>query len=208
MQKFNKEAIYIPNIVDTNLFTYSPLNSNQKDSMFRFVSIGTLIQRKRMDLTIEAFVRAFGQNKSVTLTIFGEGPERNKLESLIRKHEIGDRVILKGLQSREMISEYFKVSDCFVLPSQAETFGVVYIEALASGIPVIATKCGGPDSLINDGNGIIIPVDDREALVNAMKDMYKHINKYDKELISRKTTEQFSPKSVANSLTEVYKDLI
>jgi glycosyltransferase involved in cell wall biosynthesis len=205
-RRFNKEAIYIPNIVDTGLFTYQVRKDNARS--FNFISIGGLIYRKRMDLTIEAFAKAFGKDKDVSLTIFGEGTERTKLENLIHKYDISDRVKLMGLQSRKTLAEYLKKSDCFVLASQAETFGVVYIEALASGVPVIATKCGGPESFVNDRNGLIIPVDDVDALADAMKYMYDNSDKYNKEAISQETREQFSPESIAGKLTEVYKQLI
>ena len=205
LKKFNREAIYIPNIVDTNLFFYTPRSS---DEVFRFISIGGLICRKRMDLTIEAFARAFPSAKKVTLTIFGEGPERVNLESIIQKYKIDDRVKLMGLQYRRDISKLLKISDCFVLSSQAETFGVVYIEALASGVPVIATKCGGPESFVNDRNGIFVPIDDFDALVDAMRNIYDNINKYDRALISKEARSLFSPASIANSLIDVYKDVI
>ena len=207
-KRFNKDALYIPNIVDTDLFKWIPSQKHTDDPTFKFISIGGLIYRKRMDLIIEAFAKAFGKNKDVTLTIFGEGPERPNLENLIRKYQLNDRVELMGLQSRKTLAEYLKTSDCFVLPSQAETFGVVYIEALASGVPVIATKCGGPESFVNDRNGLIIPVDDVDALADAMKYMYDNSDKYNKEAISQETREQFSPESIAGKLTEVYKQLI
>ena len=114
-QRFNKHANYIPNIVDTKLFTYTP---RKKDNIFRFVSIGSLKIGKRMDLTIEAFVRAFNDNDNVTLTIFGEGPERPKLKKLIEKYQVEDKIKLMGLQSRKDIAEFLKKSDCFVLASQ------------------------------------------------------------------------------------------
>ena len=204
-KRFNKNAIYIPNIVDTELFSVSPV---KKDNIFRFVSVGGLKTIKRMHLTIEAFINAFKDNERVTLTIFGEGPERASLENLIRKHNVSDKVRLMGLQSREDISKYLKESDCFVLASQAETFGVAYIEALASGVPVIATKCGGPESFVNDKNGIIIPVDDMDVLAEAMKYMYYTANRYNRELIAEEARKQFSPSVIANRLTDIYKDLL
>ena len=203
--RFNKDAICIPNVVDTRLFTYAP---NNNSSIFRFVSTGNLKPVKRMDLTIEAFTKAFKNDKDVTLTIFGEGPERNKLETIIRNNEIGEKVKLMGLQSRKNISEYLRKSDCFVLASQAETFGVVYIEALASGVPVIATKCGGPESFVNEENGVFVPVDDLESLTNAMKTMHKNINIYNRKAIANKTKELFSPEAIAGKLEKVYENVL
>jgi len=107
-----------------------------------------------------------------------------------------------------VISKKLKSSDCFVLASQNETFGVVYIEALACGIPVIATKCGGPEEFVSEENGFLVPVDDIDSLVKAMRDIYENSKNYDREKISKVTAGLFSPNEIANRLLEVYKNII
>lgn len=207
-KRFNKNAMYIPNIVDTELFTFSENNIEVKENQFIFVSVGSLIPRKRMDLTIKAFIKAFHNIENVKLTIFGEGSERQRLEQIIRDCHMENRICLMGLRSRREIAEYMKGSNCFVLASQAETFGVVYIEAMASGLPVIATECGGPESIVNDKNGILIPVDDAEALIEAMKYMYKNVNIYNNEYIAKDTKNKFSAEVISSKLVDEYKILI
>lgn len=203
--KFNIKSIYIPNIVDTNLFKYT---IKPTSITFNFVSIGNLIIGKRMDLTIEAFYIAFRDLSDVTLTIFGEGDERIKIEGIIRKYHLENKVFLMGMCSREVIKEKLKTSDCFVLASQSETFGVAYIEALASGVPVIATKCGGPEVFVNEENGCMISVDNLDELVSAMKYMYKNIKAFDGEKISFEIQLKFSPECVSTKLLELYNDVI
>lgn len=202
-KNFRKKSTYIPNIVDLNIFKYEDKIKNNK---FNFVSAGNLIDIKRMDLTIEAFYKAFGNNPKITLTIFGQGPQRKMLEVLIDKYKLNSQVKLMGLCSREKIAEHFKKSDCFVLASQSETFGVAYIEALAMGVPVIATKCGGPEVFINERNGLMIEVNDKRQLSKAMKYMYNNIDKYDREGIAIDIKENFSPETVAKKIIEVYKE--
>ena len=204
-EKFHKNAIHIPNIVDTNLFSYP---GESRKNTFSFVSIGSLIYRKRMDLTIKSFIDAFCNNEKVSLTIFGEGPERQKLEELINVNNMGGRIELMGMQSRKVISDCLKKSDCFVLASQAETFGVVYIEAMASGLPVIATKCGGPESFINEKNGILIPLNQKDSLIRSMKDIYKNAHKFDRKAISMNTIKDFSPEAISRKLYDAYEDVI
>lgn len=204
-ENFNIKPIYVPNIVDTEIFNYAPKLRHDK---FNFVSTGNLIHTKRMDLIIEAFNRAFYDNNNVTLTIFGEGPERLKLEEMINKYNLNDRVILKGMCPRSSIAERLSYSDCFVLASQSETFGVAYIEALAVGVPIIATRCGGPEGFVNEENGLLIPSNDIVALTDAMKYMYENSKNYNREKISKRTKSLFSPENVANLLLGVYESVV
>jgi|LSQX01.3.fsa_nt_gb glycosyltransferase involved in cell wall biosynthesis len=203
--RFNKEAMYIPNIVDTRLFKYA---ARSNDSLFRFISIGRLVVGKRMDLTIEAFAKAFADSEKVTLTIFGEGRERPRLEGLIKKYGLDKQVTLMGLQTRARIAKHLHESDCFVLASQSETFGVVFTEALSVGVPVIATRCGGPEHFIHPGNGVFVPVDDVDALARAMCYMYQNIGNYDRQVIAKEMLDQFSEKAVVNQLDQVYGSIV
>lgn len=205
--KFNQESTYIPNIVDTNIFKYNPKEKKQFDE-FNFISVGNLIKHKRMHHTIKAFSKAFKNNPKMKLTIIGGGPEKNNLESLIKELNLEDRIKLTGRIERKAIAEYFKKSDAFVLASKGETFGVVFIEAMASGLPVIATRCGGPEHFIKKEQGLIIEKNNIDKLAGAMKNIYKNIDSYDNEKISKMTVEQFSPESVAEQITEVYKEVL
>lgn len=204
---FGFESKYIPNMVDEKVFYFFPGKATQ---IVNFVSVGNLIKGKRMDLTIEAFYRAFFESeekKEVHLYIYGEGDERRTCETLIRKYDLKDHVHLMGRRSREEIADTLKNAQCFVLASRAETFGVAYIEALACGVPVIATRCGGPETFVHEKNGILIPVDDLSALVQAMRKMYKTGGLYNRESIAKETMELFSSEYVARKLIQTYQDI-
>lgn len=204
--KFNEESIYVPNIVDTDIFKYC--SKKNKYDEFNFISVGNLIKHKRMHHTIKAFNKAFKNNSKVKLKIIGDGPEKKTLESLIKKLNLEDRISLTGKLKRKQIAEYFKNSDAFILASKGETFGVVFIEAMASGLPVIATRCGGPEHFIKQSQGIIIEKDNINKLVTAMQDIYNKIDRYDNEKISKMTIKQFSPENVAEQITQVYNDVL
>ncbi|MBC8590175.1 glycosyltransferase [Wansuia hejianensis] len=202
---FGVKSKYIPNIVDTELFSYKGEKNHKR---FRIISTGNLVYTKRMDLAIEAFNRAFKDNHNVELIIFGDGPERKKLEELVHKYDLKDNITLCGQRSREEIADALKDGDLFVLPSQTETFGVAYIEALASGTPVIATRCGGPEMFVDEHNGIMVDVDDIDALVEAMVYMYNNIENYDNERISEDIKRKFSPKAIAQELILTYNEVL
>lgn len=204
---FNQESLYIPNIVDVEAFTIKRPESDLGD-YFTMVSIGGLIPRKGMDLLIQQFAAFNRKIINSKLIIFGEGPERKALEQLIEELKVSEHVKLMGLRSREEIAPILSNSDVFVLTSKNETFGVVYIEALACGVPVIATTCGGPEGFVHEGNGMLIPVDDEKALLEAMNTMYDKASTYDRAKIAAEIREKFSPDSVAEQLEEIYKELI
>lgn len=204
-ENFHIDSIYVPNIVDLDTFKYEGKDDNK---FFKFVSAGHLIELKRMDLIIEAFYKAFNGAKDVKLDIFGEGYKEKMLKELIEEYELGEQVTLRGLCSRKEMAEEFQKSDCFVLPSQTETFGVAYIEALAMGLPVIATKCGGPQVFVNDKNGILIDVDDEDGLIKAMNYMYTNIDNYNGKNIALEIKEKFSAAEVANEIINVYQGVL
>jgi len=205
-KNFSVEVTVVPNIIDTKIFEFK---ENRNDtSKFNFISVGSLIPRKGMDTLIEAFRRSFIGNKNVTLTIYGDGPEKKKLKNIINKYGLCNNVFLKGSANREEIANKMSMADCFVLASKLETFGVVYIEAMAMGLPVIATKCGGPENFVNDENGILISVEAVDSLVTALQRMYNSRNKYNRKAISEKIRRKFSPENVAHLLEGLYCETI
>lgn len=196
-------AKIIPNILDTDIFCDV---RKSKHSVFSFVFVGNLIPLKNPALCISAFAKAFPDGKEY-LTVIGDGTERAACENLVRELRLDDRVIFTGKIKRTDIAKILSDSDCFVLPSQSETFGVAYIEAMASGLPVIATRCGGPESFVDETNGVLIPVNNEQALIDAFKYMRENIGKYDSTKIAEETVKKFSPEAVAKQLMELYEEL-
>lgn len=205
--KYGFDSVYIPNVVDTKLFAGYQI-AKENNSHFNFISVGNLIPRKRIDLVVSAFAGAFKNNENVHLTIIGEGPERSKIESIIKSNNLENKVKMLGLQTREVIAKEIQYSDCFVLPSQHETFGVVYIEAMASGLPIIATKCGGPEHFINESNGMLVDIDSLEQLKNAMLYIKNNIEKFSNKEIVAFVKEEFSPYALSSKLTDIYCDVV
>ncbi|MHB1454856.1 MAG: glycosyltransferase [Saccharofermentanales bacterium] len=201
--KFGIDAIYIPDMVDSDLFCYEE-RSIPKDRIFRFVSVGNLVQSTRMDLLINAYAQIFAGNPNVSLNIFGDGPDRDALANAISGMGLQDSIKLMGQQSREDTAASLKDCDCFVLAYQPENFGLAFVEALFCGVPVIASRSGGPEVFVNSGNGLLVPVNDLDRLAAAMDFMYKNSNNYNHKKISDDALVQFSPEYVAARLTDVY----
>ena len=202
---FGVKTITIPNIVDTECFGYK---ANKQDNGFSFVSVGSLVFNKGMDLLIQAFAKSFKGKKEVKLYIYGEGPEKYRLQKMIDEFGLKEQVILLGLAERKEIAQKMSESDCFVLASRGETFGVAYVEAMAMGLPVIATKCGGPEDFVTTQNGILIPKDNINSLADALTMMHNNISVYDRKKISDYARKRFGPDTIAEQLKNVYINLI
>lgn len=194
----------IENIVDTGAFCRLA-SSRSEGTKFRFVAAGGLTHRKGYDLLLSSFAEVTQENPQCTLTIFGAGEEKNRLLRQAADLGISEKVLFRGMKNRVEIAEEYALSDAFVLASRLETFGVVYIEAMAAGLPVIATRCGGPEDFVTPETGVLIDVDDGAALTAAMKRMITERPQYDSARISSYVQQRFSPERVAAHLTEVYQ---
>ena len=199
---FQVEATVIHNIVDVSRFQYV---KREPKNNFTFISVGNLVPIKHFDLLIDAFAEAFKNDKSVALKIVGSGSEMNKLQSIINQNNMNGQIVLLNEVGRDKLKEIYPQGDAFVLVSKSETFGVVFIEAMATGLPVIATDCGGPSDIVNEKNGYLIPVDDKQALVEALIKMHDNACGFNSLEISKMCAEKFSPEKIANSLVSLYK---
>lgn len=195
-------SIVLPNVIGVEFVVKRKIRKPQ--DVVKFVSTGNLIGRKRMDLIIKALCGLRQRGINADVTIVGEGEDRPLLESLINKQNLLDCVHLTGRKTRAEIVTILNDSDVYIMASSSETFGVAAAEALACGLPVIATDCGGPRDFISDVNGIMIPVNDEDKLVDAMIYMIEHHTEYDHSMISADFHKRFSAEAVANQLTEIF----
>lgn len=201
----NINDILVTNNMVGKEFFYSS-KSNEKS--LKIVSAGGLIYRKGYDLLIEALSHIKHLPDNWQLTIIGNGPLKQELQTLVQQKGLQKHIHLIGQKSKIDIVSQFQESDFFVLPSRSETFGVVYIEAMACGLPIIATDCGGPRDIVTESNGLLIPNEDIDALSNAILYMIKNINKYDRKAIAENCQARFSSEVIAKQLTQIFEDTI
>lgn len=199
----DKKIMVIPNLIDNSMFRYRNCNKE----LFRFITVCNLKEDKNVDSVIKAFGSLF-KDDLVELIIIGDGPERSNLENIIKDLDISEKVKLLGAKSRLELPQYYNSSDAFVLASNYETFGVVYIEALASGLPIIATKCGGPEEFFEAEFGYLINKDNQIELEEAMRNLYNNIDKFDGEKISINILDKFSKEVIARRIVKEYKQVL
>lgn len=197
----DREITVIPNMVDLDLF-YIDNNKNEK---FTFFSCAFLEEGKGMEDLIKAFTEAF-KGQDVILNIGGDGSTKNALEELSKELEMDNQIKFLGALSRTQVSEEMRKCDAFALPSEHETFGVVYIEALACGKPVIGANNGGAEDIIEDCNGIIANKKDIDSIKDALIEIKENYNIYNKNLIRKKVVDKYSEEVLVEGLKGVYKE--
>ncbi|MGJ6980965.1 glycosyltransferase [Aestuariimicrobium soli] len=205
--EFGVRATVVPDLVDVDAFPLrEPATPRDHGSAnprgAALVTVGNLVPRKGMARLVTAFATAFPDGEE-TLTIVGDGPERARLEAMVAELGLGDRIILAGPLDRAAVAATFARSDGFVLFSEYETFGVVFVEAMATGLPVLATHCGGPEDYVTDDVGMFTgttPADD----VAALKTFLRSLPTFDPAVIGAVARVRYSPSAVATRLLEVY----
>ena len=200
---FSEKFKYLPNFVDTSHFKLKQIGENQKK---QFINVAYLNKNKNQSLLIDAFYKAFGNNNDVELSIVGSGAEKDNLKKQIDKLKLTN-IKLPGFVTQNELSGLLQKSDYFVLSSNFETFGVVIIEAMSCGLPVVSTKCGGPESIITDNKlGILCQKNEVDELSHALIKVSQ--NKYDSEFIRNYAIENFSYESLSRKLINIYSNIV
>jgi len=193
----------VPNLVDPS---FKPADSPKSlERPFIFLNIAYMTERKRQSDLIQAFAEQFQNQPKVQLRLGGDGPLRSVLQAQARSLGIGQQVHFLGLLDRSKVLSEMQSADAFVLSSRHETFGVVLVEALACGKPVIATACGGPQDIVHQGNGLLVPLQNIADLGRALHWMKEHITSYDPQVIRSDCLARFGEQTVAAQLTEIYE---
>ena len=209
-----REPIIIPYGIDTALFASSAAARTDAASPCSgplLLIVGYLIGRKNHKAVISAVSRLRETYPHIRLRIAGFGPEEAALRSLCRQLGVSENVEFLGLCSRERVRHLMSECDVFVMPSWDEAFGIVYIEAMSQGKPVIGSRGEGIADTISDGEtGFLVDPDDVDELTAKIrlvienKDLAQRVGKAGRELVLREFTWQ---KNV-DRLMEVYQELI
>lgn len=202
---------WVPNMVDPR-FRPKGVDISENDDAtprrFRWLNIALLTEKKGHRDLLQAFARAFKNDAAHELRIGGDGPLRNELTAYARELDIADRVQFLGELDREQVLAEMQRCDAFVLSSHVETFGVVCIEAMACGKPVIATRCGGPECIVNETNGILAPPRDPAALADAMRECSDDYLRFAPLNISDDCLRLFGGDAVSRQLIAIYEHML
>jgi len=118
-----------------------------------------------------------------------------------------DVVRFHGLKTKPEVAEFMRKADVFVLPSEWENLPCVIIEAMTSGLPIVATSVGGIPEMVDDKMGLLVPPRDSEKLMQALHHMLDTVLNYPRESIAARARARYSYESVGEKLTELYWSL-
>lgn len=198
---FDAPFICIPNMV-SNLFRSEPVN-RKSASQFTFICVAVLDDRKRQDILLRAFAHVF-KGERVRLVLVGNGKKEDAYAKMSEDLGISSQVEFTGMQSRESVLQLFDRAHVGVLSSDQETFGIALVEAMFRGIPVIATRSGGPEEIVTPEVGLLSPVGDTAALAENMRRIYDNYDQYDAKKIRALAISRYSEDVVVRQLEEVY----
>ena len=198
-----KELEIIPNIIDDS-FTYYPRTNKEK---FVFFSVSRFTYDKRLDLLVESFADAFSPEEAVELCIGGGGKEFDAIKRRISELGREKQIILLGMLDRHEVLDHMINCDVFVLPSRHETFGLVWREAMCVGRPVITTNHGGFGGDWSNEYGMMIPIDDKDALSTAMIKIRQEYDSYQNEVISKNNRDMYSSDKISEKLLMIFNEI-
>ncbi len=192
----------IPNVVDEDFFDLTgPAPRAQGPS--RVFTLAQLVDGKGIDILLAAAERSQAVGFPLSLRIGGDGPRRDDWERLAHRLGVSESVEFLGRLEREAVREELNACSCFVLPSESESFSVVCIEALACGRPIVATHSGGPEEIVTDANGVLVPTRDVDALAAGLRSVLSR--DYDHKAIRDDAVRRFGTEALASAIETVYR---
>lgn len=196
----------VPNAVNIKIFHPNPNKKNHHHK--RILLVALLNSIKGVPYLLSALATLSKKRNDFVLDIVGDGPYRKDYERYAYELGIDDKVRFHGLKNKEQVAQFMRESDFFVLPSESETFGIVLIEAFASGIPAIATDRGGPNEIVNDDVGMLVGTKDSNTLSDAIDYMLEHYRDYSSEKIVQYVKKRYSFEAIGKQFNGIYQEII
>jgi len=199
----------IPIGVNTELF--KPAKQHIKNPM-QILYVGRIHRIKGVDVLFKAFSLLVKKQIDIHLILIGgnlgtksyQRHEEN-MRALATSLGINNNIKFLGMQPPEKVLKYMQESILLVLPSRRETFGTVLIESLACGTPVVATRCGGPEDIVNDKVGVLVEKENPAALAAGIEQVLSRAGAYSAEALHQYVDKAFSWISVAQRTSELYE---
>ena len=198
----------VPNVVDTSQF-HPPLTEKRGErSSAQILVVARLDPVKGLDSFLAALARLSEGGVKFNASLVGDGPERGSLQKLAKQLNLEDRVTFYGVKSRGEIAEMLRRADLLALTSYWENQPVVLLEALASGLPVVAARVGGIPEFVKPELGVLIEPGNIGNIADGLMAVLEHLDDYDSQAIAWFARANFSYEVVGGRFSQIYAEVI
>lgn len=197
----------LPNVLDPMFERLALPQGPRREGRFRFVSVAQLNANKGHADLLAACAILTGE-VDFELHIVGEGPLDSTLRDLARSLALADRVKFVGRLGRQIVLQELMDADALIVSSHRETFGVVLVEALACGKPVISTRCGGPEDIVTAENGLLVAPSAPKELADAMRRMVGCAHEFDAARLRSDCLARYGRAALVTRLMATYESLV
>lgn len=196
--------LVIPNVVEGNF-----IQTKRDDNEIRILNVSDMVDEvKNISGLLLAFSMLVKEFPSTKLYLVGGGEDLENLKNFVQELGIHEHVFFYGRLTNDQVLQLYHEIDFTVINSRVETFSVVAAESLMAGKPVISTRSGGVQEFITKDQGILIPVNNEDKLLDALRTMLTNYANFDSQSLSEYAKEKFSVQSVGIRLTEVYESIL
>jgi glycosyltransferase involved in cell wall biosynthesis len=195
----------VPNVVDTDVFVRGC--ASPPGTAPRLIAVGSLIEIKGHRHLILALARLRHGGRSLRLDLIGDGPLRPDLEALARDLGVDDLVRFHGAKRKDEVAAALRRADVFVLPSLWETLSCALLEALSTGLPVVATRVGGVPEVVGAAQGILVAPASSEALADGLRELVGTLPDYDRDRLRAKAVAEFGHVAIGRRWAAIYESV-
>lgn len=198
---------WIPNVVAERFSAKK--RSCENNHIIRYLNLALMTEKKGQIDLLSAFIELNKNSQTILeLWLAGDGPIKAELMKKAKEAGVSDRVHFLGKIEPEKVPKLLAKVDVMVVSSHYETFGVVAAEALMAGVPVVATRSGGPECIVEEGDGLLVEPKQPKALATAMLEIGQNLDRYEPTVLEKNAQARFSSSAVAAQLTTEYQTLL
>lgn len=202
---------WIPNGVDCRLFSSGASPRTPGEGGWRLLYVGRFVEQKGLRVLLETLALIRRRRSDVSLTLIGGHPATGTSEPFLEQVGalgLSDCVEFRDAVPPEEMPRHMAGSDLVVLPSFYDSFGIVLIEAMACGLPVVATRCGGPEEVVDDRAGRLVETGDANDLAAGILAVIDRYSGYDRQAIRRVAAERYDYREVVGQIYELYEEVL
>lgn len=206
------ETRLLPNVLDDQIFTPPAGDAGRVEGRILFV--GAVRRVKGLDVAVRALDRLIAERPAVHLRVVGEPFRRSyeederEVRELIAELGLSDRVTFVGGLPPEGVADEMRSAQVLVVPSRRESFSSVTVEALACGTPVVATRCGGPEEILDEETGMLVPPEDPEAFAEGVDLVLSGGRRFKSNTMRQSMLNRYDRSAARERLALLYRDVV